>query len=99
MSQDNPYESPNDGGGEDQPRQKTGAGSSLYVHSVASLGALIVFAGGFLAAFVIPTMVSEELASSRQWVTILLILAIAIGLVCAFLSYRGTLKTYAKKDG
>ncbi len=99
MVQDNPYESPNEGGQDISPKDKTGIGRSVYVHTVALLGALLVFVGGFLATVGIPTMVSQELASSGLWVTILLVLGILVGLVCAFLSYRATLRTHAKPGG
>ncbi len=99
MAQNNPYESPNEGDNVVLAKNKSGLGKSIYVHSVALLGALLIFVGGFLATVGIPTMVSQELASSGLWVTILLVLGVLVGLVCAFLSYRATLRTHAKRGG
>ena len=98
MTENNPYQTPAEPGAIPE-KQKSGAGRAIYVHSVAMIGALLIFAGGFLAVFVIPTMLSNELASSRQWVTLLLALGVIFGLVCAVLSYRATLKAYGGKAG
>ena len=67
----------------------------IYVHLVAFFGACVALVGGFAAAFVVPTMLSQTLASSRAWVTALLITGVVVGLLCAVLSYRATLRAYA----
>lgn len=95
-NQDQPYQSPESHTNAEE-QQKTSVGRVMYVHSIAILGSLVAFVGGFGGAFVIPTMLSQDLAASRRGVTILLVVAVAVGLLCAVLSYRATLRTHAKR--
>ena len=92
----NPFEAPETTTGTDKP-ESSSATRTLYVHCVALFGGFVAFIGGFGAAFVLPTMISQTLASSRMWVTILLVFGLLAGLLCAVLSYRATLRTHAKR--
>ena len=102
-NEEKPFESPaalptdESGSQEQSGSQKQTAGRTMYVHAVAMLGALVAFIGGFGAAFVLPTMFSQTLASSRQWVTTLLAAGVIVGLLCAALSYRATLRTHRNR--
>jgi anti-sigma factor RsiW len=98
MTQINPNEVPGQGQAEVERKDKSGVGRAVYVHSIATFGALLVFAGGFLAAFAIPSMVFPGLVSSRLRLTLLLVLGVLVGLASAALSYRATLRTYRRHD-
>ena len=102
MAQDNPYKPParskEESEQENSHQQNVRVGRRIFAHSIAFVGAVLIFIGGFIATFVIPTLISQKIASSRQWVTSLGVLGVLVGLLCAILSYRATLKTHTKVD-
>jgi len=55
-----------------------------------------MFVGGFLATIGIPTLLSQEIAASGEWIKALSVLGVLVGLLCAILSYRATLKAEAR---
>ena len=95
MAQDNPYKPPVRSKEESSHQRNIGVGRRVYAHAIAIVGAVLIFVGGFLATFGV-TLISQEIASSRQWVTALAVLGVLVGLLCAILSYRATLKEHTK---
>lgn len=80
----NPFESPETVGELEDKQESTTVTRTLYVHCVALVGALVAFVGGFGAAFVVPTMLSQTLAGSRMWVNPVDTWTVAGDIVCRF---------------
>jgi len=77
-------------------QQDVGVGRRLFAHAIAFVGAALMFVGGFLATIGIPTLLSQEIAASGEWIKALSVLGVLVGLLCAILSYRATLKAEAR---
>ena len=92
MAEDNPYKPPKK---DSDQQQDVGVGRRLFAHAIAFVGAALMFVGGFLATIGIPTLLSQEIAASGEWIKALSVLGVLVGLLCAILSYRATLEAEA----
>lgn len=92
MTQDNPYKPPQKSKEESSDQQNVGVGRRIFAHAIAFVGAALIFVGVLIATVGIPTLISQEIAASGEWVGALSELGVLVGLICAILSYRATLK-------
>lgn len=93
--EENPYQPTGSTSVPHNDTKPDGIGKTVYKHSVALAGALLVFVGAFLGVVGIPPMLSESIATSQTWMISLILLGILASFAAAFLSYRATLKTYS----
>jgi hypothetical protein len=72
---------------------------STLKYVTATIGALLVVFGAFLALMLIPVLLLPSLAESKAALIALYAVSIPLAIAAGVVSFRSTLKVYAKKEG